>query len=116
MPIDLPAAIAGLGGNRRILERVLTSFLENVPAALAELRSAAADGDDARLRVSAHGLKGAAANIYAEPVRCLAEQLEQLVAGDTEGDVAAILADIEKTLRELTDHLEGSTLSALLGE
>jgi len=78
-PIDLDAALDNLGGNRRILDKVLGSLMESVPTLLTNLRSALAASDRERLRFHAHSLKGAAANVCAEPLRLAAEHLEDLV-------------------------------------
>jgi len=89
--VDVEAALANLAGNRRILARVLARLVENVPAMLADIADAVDQGDAGRLRLAAHGMKGAAANVCAEPTRRAAERLETMGRdGELDGAKAAV--------------------------
>jgi HPt (histidine-containing phosphotransfer) domain-containing protein len=103
--MDTQAALAQLAGDQRILQKVLDRFRESTPALLEEIRRAAAAGDETRLRISSHGLKGAAANICAEPTREAAARLEELAAAGGLSDIAPALAELEARLAELRRHL-----------
>ncbi|MBN1343460.1 MAG: PAS domain S-box protein [Phycisphaerae bacterium] len=106
-PIDVDAAMANLGGNRRILERVLDKLGEQIPVMLEDIRAAVSARDAAKLRIAAHSLKGAAANVCAEPTRHVAERLEAMGKRAVFEDVGTAFEELEARLGELLRHLEG---------
>ena len=77
-PLDLEQALEQLGGDHELLEEVLSTFADSIPDMVRELEAAVRAPDAAKVQATAHGLKGAASNICAEPTRATAQQLEQL--------------------------------------
>ncbi len=77
-PVDVPGALAQLGDDRELFSEALGVFLENVPRTLDDLQSAISHANAEQLEFVAHGLKGAASNLCAEPTRYVAQQLEHL--------------------------------------
>jgi HPt (histidine-containing phosphotransfer) domain-containing protein len=77
-PVDMAMALEQTMGDRDLLESLLEEFetmLRNQIPALLEMVNA---GRAEELEKDAHRLKGAAANLYIETVRQLAEQLEKI--------------------------------------
>jgi HPt (histidine-containing phosphotransfer) domain-containing protein len=76
-PVDHRAALRAVGGDAALLADVARLFLDDCPRRAAELRTAVASGDPARVQRSAHALKGAVATLGAWPARELAARLER---------------------------------------
>ncbi|NLX12605.1 MAG: response regulator [Phycisphaerales bacterium] len=104
-PIDIPTALDNLAGNQRILARVVDLFQSNVGKTLGELEAAYRAGDAALLKVTAHGLKGAAANICAESIRRTAECLEQQAAENQLDEVEELIGLLARHVDELCQYL-----------
>jgi HPt (histidine-containing phosphotransfer) domain-containing protein len=91
-----------LDGNEQLLVDVLKTFERHSAEILKKLQAAAAARDLSALGAAAHTLKGAAASIFAEPTRRLAEQLEKMgKTAQTEG--------LETALAELTAAVQDAT-------
>ncbi len=104
-PIDIAAALENLAGNQHILKRVVELFQNNVGKTLGELKAAFQAGDATLLKVTAHGLKGAASNICAESIRRTAEHLEQEAEVGRLDDVGEILEQLTCQVNELCQYL-----------
>jgi len=68
-PVDLAKAMENLGGDRELFDEVLGLFVQTLPQVLKDVELAIKSQDAAKLRLVAHGLKGSAANVCAEPAR-----------------------------------------------
>lgn len=95
---DAADALARLGGNRKILTRVLGVFLASLPESLAALRAGGGD-----VRQAAHALKGSAGSVSAKHLAELARAVEggeqwPLASGDLERAAAATAAAIRAWL------------------
>jgi Amt family ammonium transporter len=75
-PIDSVTLFERCLGNVELMSRLLGSFEREVGADVARLEAAFAASDEARIADVAHSLKGAAANLSANTLSELAEQLE----------------------------------------
>jgi two-component system sensor histidine kinase/response regulator len=65
-----------LEGNEELLVELVQLFLDDAPKQIREIHSALADGDALRLENAAHGLKGSAASLGADPLAAAALKLE----------------------------------------
>ena len=98
-----------LGGDDELLVDVISLFLDETPRMRADVREAVGSQDPARVRLSAHSLRGALLNISAEPAAASAGRLEQLgEQGDLNGAEPA-LAELEQELTRLTRELKSAT-------
>ena len=99
-PVDMEEGLARAGDEKDFYRELLEMFLEDVPQRIAEVRAAAAGGDPAKMAAAAHGIKGAAANLSAGPVRECAYAIEALGRrGSTDGAdplIAALVAEVER--------------------
>ncbi|UCC32038.1 MAG: Hpt domain-containing protein, partial [Phycisphaerales bacterium] len=100
-PIDIEQALENLAGNRELLVEVLNSFIETIPKILEDLDNAVSVEDASGLAAAAHSLKGAAANVCAEPIRRTARRLEELGRWNELGGVDRLLADLRKHVDRL---------------
>jgi HPt (histidine-containing phosphotransfer) domain-containing protein len=97
--VDVEAALERLGDDRELLAMALSTFIESMPELLGQIREALAASDAERLQLSAHTLKGAAANVGAAQASGVACQLERM---GSEGR----LADAGPLVRHLEGHLD----------
>jgi two-component system, sensor histidine kinase and response regulator len=94
-------------GNVTLYNRILDKFRRSHTNHVAEMRIAIANGDWSTARRLAHTLKGEAAQIGAEPLRCDAEQLEHaLRKGEAVDSINAMLDRVDASLEELLAVLQ----------
>jgi HPt (histidine-containing phosphotransfer) domain-containing protein len=100
--IDIDAALARLGGNRPMFNRLLTRFRDNQGNVPALLEADRQRGDHSAMILRAHTLRGLAGNLGAIKLSRLAGQLEdRLKAGPPPGDdeqVARLIAGLGEAL------------------
>jgi two-component system sensor histidine kinase/response regulator len=100
---DEQTALATTGGDRRLLREVVAMFRSHCPSSLRRIERALGKRDAEALRLAAHALKGAIANVGSSAGRQAAADLEQL-AKDGSVDKArsayvtlrAIVGDLDK--------------------
>ena len=77
-PVDMALALEQTMGNRQLLESLLEEFAAMLKDQIPLMSEMASNGRAEELAKDAHRLKGAAANLYIEKVRHIAEQLEKM--------------------------------------
>ncbi len=80
-----------LMGNEDLARRIIRGFMDDMPNQIASLAQAVNNFDSAAVRMVAHSIKGAAANVGGLEMREIAWKLEQ--KGST-GDLAAAAAEV----------------------
>jgi CheY-like chemotaxis protein len=108
-PLDVAAALEGVGGDREFLGELVGILLREYPVALAEMRTAVAAADAGPLCATAHKLKGNLGVFHAAEAVRLAQQLELMGklgelhgAGDVLDELARELARVAAALEDLT--------------
>jgi CheY-like chemotaxis protein/HPt (histidine-containing phosphotransfer) domain-containing protein len=102
--LDMTALLDYVDHDKELLRKIVGRFLVNGPNLLAKVQDAVARGDSQALEFSAHSLKGAAGNFFAEAVREAALRLETLAH---EGNLDAAPAALDALSKEL-DRLKGA--------
>ncbi|VFQ43498.1 response regulator [Desulfoluna butyratoxydans] len=96
-------------GNTRLLDKLITLFLEKTPQELARLRETVAQGDPEPIRAQAHKMKGYFANISAKRLEQLAATLQSIAEkGDIKGcadHAAAIEEGVERFVKCLEEGM-----------
>ncbi|MFQ5461698.1 MAG: response regulator [Phycisphaerae bacterium] len=105
VPIHRDKALRNMEGDEELLDAVIQVFVDSIPQLLVELRAAIAQRDPARIEAAAHGLKGTASNICAEPTRRAAEHLEQSSKDPSMANVDALMHDLERKLQAVQGAL-----------
>jgi signal transduction histidine kinase/CheY-like chemotaxis protein len=106
--LDRDRLLARLDDDEALTEEVLDIFLAQCPSMLADLKRA----DTAKeLRLAAHALKGAAANVCAERIRAIAAELEARgTGGNLDGldeDCAILEAEVVRLQQILNRRTKG---------
>jgi PAS domain S-box-containing protein len=99
--IDTATALARLGGNRSMYDRLLLRFQENQGNAVECLMADRTGGDSAAMILRAHTLRGLAGNIGATGLSRLAGELEEIL----KQDISMENAGIEHLLGSLAETL-----------
>jgi HPt (histidine-containing phosphotransfer) domain-containing protein len=93
-------------GNEDLAQRIVRGFVSDMPRQIALLAQAVKDLDGDAVRLAAHSIKGAAANVGGLEMRDAAWKLEQTgSAGDLTGAVA-VLPQLSATFERLRPALE----------
>lgn len=93
-PLNLQALPAVCVANPAVLRRILLAFEQQLLDQPPRLEQAAAMKDGKDMVRLAHGLKGAAAVLAAEPLRRICERLESLARANQFDQTASSLADL----------------------
>jgi len=104
-PIDFEALLQRCMGNTKCVERVLTKFEDKARESLAQIRESLKTADANQIALFAHGLKGAAANLSAEPLREIASQLEKFAKSGNLEQVEDCLAKLHYEIEQFLDYL-----------
>jgi PAS domain S-box-containing protein len=105
-PIDVTAALEGIGGDREFLGELAGILLGEYPAALAALRTAVAEKDAGRLHVAAHKLKGNLGVFHAAEALRLVQQLETMGRGGDLRGAGDVLDELARQWTRLGPVLE----------
>lgn len=102
-PVNLATALAQLGDDRELFDEALVAFLESIPRTLDDLQSAISQTNAQQLQLVAHGLKGAASSLCAEPTRYVAQQLENLGEQGKFHGADSMLEELQRHLDRLQE-------------
>jgi len=105
---DRADLLARLGGDESMLRAIAGVFLDDAPHQLRSLRDAVRSADPEAVRFRAHGLKGAAANLSAEPLRRAALALEQAGSSGDVGGISGLFSAVERELERLCECLRNT--------
>jgi HPt (histidine-containing phosphotransfer) domain-containing protein len=100
--------LARLGGKIDVVPRLLAMFLNNSANYLELLRQAVVCNDVEQVRINAHTIKGAAANISAPKIKKTASTLEKLIQEGRHDCLSDFLVQLEsefKEFKEITEQL-----------
>jgi len=100
---DKEELVERLGGRVDMLPRLLEMFRNNTAGNIEALRQAIVSGDDEQVRIQAHSIKGAAANISANRMKETAFALEMLVHDGQRDGRRELVARLESELREFSE-------------
>jgi len=92
--IDVESLLQRCMGKASIARRVLDKFAQTAGDTLAKIEQALESGDTEQAGRDAHALKGASANISAEPLRAVAYEMEQLGKAGAEAAARSKLPEL----------------------
>jgi len=101
--LDVARALAQMGGDKGVLREVLDIFVDFAPVQLEKLQDGLRDGDKACIKLAAHTLKGAAANIIAEGVRKAAEEIENMADSDDFESIKSKVVSLENEISKVVE-------------
>jgi signal transduction histidine kinase/DNA-binding response OmpR family regulator/HPt (histidine-containing phosphotransfer) domain-containing protein len=97
--LDLPLALRHMGGNLKLMRKLLRRFAETQADTAKRIRAALAQDDLASARLEAHSTKGLAANMGAAQLFELAAALEAAFKHNNLEAIAPTLAGLEQELK-----------------
>jgi two-component system sensor histidine kinase/response regulator len=100
-PLDLPAALSIVDGDRDLLLDLIVVFLEDYPQSVAELEGAIHTGDTQRMAHVAHSLKGTVMSFGAKTASTLAYRLETMGRQAELEGAPLVLQQLERELERI---------------
>ncbi|GFO68860.1 hypothetical protein GMLC_24390 [Geomonas limicola] len=102
---DVIDLVERLGGDAELVPRFVAMFTGVAVEYLGALREAVAKGDPEQIRIQAHTIKGAAANISARRLQQTAHELEQLARGGECAGADRLLLRLEQHFAEFSESV-----------
>ena len=103
---DRTAMLKQLDGDEDLLVELIDLFIESAPARLKELSAVLAKNDLNGIADAAHAIMGMAGQLFADPVKTLATQLEDSARHTSGNDVAVLSAKLTEALTHLISILQ----------
>ena len=113
-PFDDSALLELLDGDREAAAEILQDYLREGQATIATIHEALVATDLATVKLKAHSLKGASANVGAAAMHALAARLEAAAAGQSLSESLSVFTDIEAAYDPLSESI-GVTISGAAG-
>lgn len=104
-PFDFEELLGRCVGRKDLVEKVLANFTTLLPGQLDQLDAAARDGDLAKVRNSAHRLKGGALTISAQRLAKCAVQVEAAANEAGRTGLEGCLAELRRESDRLTTNV-----------
>ncbi|HXR33326.1 MAG TPA: ATP-binding protein [Verrucomicrobiae bacterium] len=114
-PKKPPAAISAgiddllgrIGGDRKLLNKMIQTFLHDTPKRIASLQKALHRKDADEVASLAHALKGSLGIFLAQHARDRAQELEELGRKSELGGAASVYAALQEEIAKLEENLRG---------
>ncbi len=114
-PKKPPAAISAgiddllgrIGGDKRLLNKMIQTFLRDTPKRIAALQKALQRHDADEIASLAHALKGSVSIFLAQHARDRAQELEDLGRNSELGGATAVYAALKEEIAKLEENLRG---------
>jgi histidine phosphotransfer protein HptB len=103
--VDWAALLESLDGDEGFARELVEAFIGTGDRELAAIAAALCTGDGARMRESAHTLKGASANLRAIAAITAAEELEEAVGGRESAQIPALAAKLKSEIERSIAYL-----------
>jgi len=100
-PVDEEALFKLVDEDPAFLNTLVETFLDDCEVYMTALRTAVEENDAKTLQEEAHGLKGAVANLKAEPAREAARRLEELGRSGSIDEADRALEHLESEIKRL---------------
>jgi two-component system sensor histidine kinase/response regulator len=105
IPVDWDALLESIDGDEVFARDLADAFVETGTRELAAISTALRTGDASALRMAAHTLKGASANLRAPAVAAAAAQLESAVGLGENAQTAALAEKLTAEITKMTAYL-----------
>lgn len=104
---DLTALLARIGGDEKLLQRMLHTFLRDTPRRVAAITAALRRKDAEALGSLSHALKGAVSIFGAEAARKLSQELQEIGRAGNLSGAAGALNSLKEEIANLLENLRG---------
>jgi len=96
-----------IGGDKKLLSRMIQTFLRDTPKRIASLQKALQRKDADEIASLAHAMKGSVSIFLAQHARDRAQELEELGRKGELGGATAIYAALKEEIAKLEENLRG---------
>jgi HPt (histidine-containing phosphotransfer) domain-containing protein len=108
-PVDWPALLKSIDGDRSFARDLADAFIGTGDRELSAIITALNAGDTATLRVSAHTLKGASANLRASAASAAAAELESAAGSGMNARIPMLAENLLVEVRRVVEFLKSGT-------
>jgi CheY-like chemotaxis protein/HPt (histidine-containing phosphotransfer) domain-containing protein len=98
---DRSVVLDRVGGDERLLKKVMSVFLEDIPVQLEQLKKAVNEEDTERIWSQGHRIKGSSANIGAQGMRDMAFEIEKAGKAVELDRVRPLVVQLEQEFRKI---------------
>ena len=105
-PVDFPAALRWVDGDRKLLAELIAIFLEDCPKRLRDLDQAVNEGNASGVRQAAHSLKGMVAGFHASSAHGLAAEMEGLGKAGNLSKASDLLSALQVEFSRILNYLK----------
>jgi len=105
-PLSIEEALDRFGGNRTIFNQVCKEFLLSLPDRIEAMKNANTGGNLQEFYRLVHNLKGVSANLCANRMAILMQELEEMGARDEMNEVPGVLAQVQGEAMRLQNYCE----------
>jgi signal transduction histidine kinase/DNA-binding response OmpR family regulator/HPt (histidine-containing phosphotransfer) domain-containing protein len=105
-PVDWDALLESIDGDEVFARDLADAFVATGTRELAAISTALDSGDAAALRISAHTLKGASANLRATAAAAAAAQLESAATSGKNAQTTALAERLAAEIGKMTEYLQ----------
>lgn len=102
-PVDMEKAMSLFDNDREFFIEMFGKFLDYIPGQIDRLSSAVSSGDARNVEIYAHGIRGAAANLWAVKACSIALTIERKGAEKDVAAVPSLIEDLRSEIRRLED-------------
>ncbi len=108
-PVDWAALLDSIDGDEVFARDLADAFIETGTREIAAIETALEKGDAAALRISAHTLKGASANLRATAAAAAAAQLESAASSGKIAHIPALAAQLTTEVGRMSAYLRAKS-------
>ncbi|MBW2303986.1 MAG: response regulator [Deltaproteobacteria bacterium] len=104
--IDIESALKRLGGNRRLLKKLLQEFRRDYKEVAREIKETLGAGDREKAQRLVHNLKGVAGNLSLRQLHAASLELEEGISQNRTGDFEMLLVQLEHRLDQVFNSIQ----------
>ncbi len=104
--VDVDEALERLGGNERLLCKLLSTFIDSNRSAVLEIRKEWERGNMEEAGRMSHSLKGAAGMLSAKPLSAAARELELAIRGSRTSSVDRLILSVDAELSAAMEEMQ----------
>jgi signal transduction histidine kinase/HPt (histidine-containing phosphotransfer) domain-containing protein len=107
IPAGIDDLLGRIGGDKKLLNKMIRTFLRDTPKRIASLQKALQRKDAEEIASLAHALKGSVSIFLAQHARDRAQELEDLGHKSELGGATAVYATLKEEIAKLEENLRG---------
>ncbi|WP_163834342.1 response regulator [Spartinivicinus ruber] len=108
--LDMESAIKRFGGHKKVYQRVLSSFLKDIPKLMDAVPARRPTESIDKIANTLHTIKGVTATMGSEAIAQTSEQLETLLRNNDSGDYESLFIQLTQQVKSTCQYVEALVL------